>query len=437
MNIFRPKTPQFLQTSTVLVLWALLLAPAATASTDAPARGRSLSLRVLEQRLRSGGGTLKCGELSRCAGITRMMGFIIDRSRNDIVLVGKAVPGKPALFLEDFVVALRSAYLIYAHKTARGYEHASPTCSIDPLSSTMRKLKKIGAAILSRSNDKQLDELMEEWNTACRSPQRVTVSGVPFDTRFARIMVGADFSLKKLVDGAEEIDIPGFTSHADMVLQNYRTDYLAGRRPGASVSMVNRFWLSPGEAQFVESTGSLIIRKCSVRLLTEQEFVEKSGTRHKTLESDSLARAFANQMTGKYKMIANRIPIYKELDDLFRIVFLAEVMQFSNAFASAALNSTYLLKELSLPQSEVSPTVPGSPHFVEATVRRPTPEGTFVAHFRLPSCGGVNIKAEIVDSMILQDKNEEVKKIQEEVIAARPSEDSLSWDFNLEWPEEE
>lgn len=410
-------------------LVAMLLCQYAIAGT-----GRSLSLQVLQTRMRQCAGSGACPRaLTRCAGITHVVGYAVDKDRRDIVLIGKAVDGDPPLLFEDFVVALRNVSLHYAHRRANKTFYSAPTVSIDPEQHTLKQLARIAEEISHRHSEDQLNALIEQWHAACRAPQKITVMGVPENTRFAEVMVQADYGLKAIVDGTIPMGIPGFLSHAEMILKEAKAQYLHGGGARLPFLMVNRFWLYPGDIQFVERNNALMIKKCGIQLLTEREFVEKNGRRRSTHQVDSLALRFAREFSARYEEVVERRPIYGELRNLFRFVFLAKAMVFKDVFAQVGLDPGYLLEEYPVREREQSTAVPGCSRFVRTRCRRPVHGGYKVAHFRLPCCGGIHIEPKVDKKVFVKDTTGVVKKVRKKALEARPAADSLSWDFEIDW----
>ena len=81
------------------------------------------SLREAAARVSAGASS---PDLVRLAGITRFAGFVYDARAGDIILVGKVLPQKPAITLDDLVVGLK----------ARLDQDGWPLVSIDPTGDT-------------------------------------------------------------------------------------------------------------------------------------------------------------------------------------------------------------------------------------------------------------------------------------------------------------
>ena len=108
---------------------------------------------------------------------------------------GKVDTTSPDLYLEDFVIALRNAWWKYASLKGYTYYYSAPGCSIDPNPKTIQKLQQVGGKILSTSGE--VESSLKQWHAICSQPQKVRVLGIPFDSRFAKVMVDADYYMKE------------------------------------------------------------------------------------------------------------------------------------------------------------------------------------------------------------------------------------------------
>jgi hypothetical protein len=273
---------------------------------------RALSLNILQKMAQECIVKRKCPEniLNLC-GLTRVDGFVIDKKNRDIILFGKVFCPLPPLYLEDFVIALRNAWWKYAHLRGNTYYYSAPGCSIDPDPKVIRKLQQAGRKILSTSEG--VKGGLKQWNNICSRPQMVRVLGIPFDTHFAKVMVKADYYMKRFVDGSISTGIPGLTSLTDMTLAEARKDIVKGRNISIPLICMNRLWFYPGKNEYLKDKGVVLIKICQVKLLTEEEFLTKTGKISGRGHPNPLAQKFTDDFSAKYKEVAQQIPIYKEL----------------------------------------------------------------------------------------------------------------------------
>lgn len=398
-------------------------------ASDQPSKGRAVSLKVLEERVKRCMAKRKCPEnILELCGLKKIHGFVIDEKNRDLILVGKVdTTTSPPLYLEDFVIAFRNVWWKYAPLKGNTYYYSAPGCSIDPNPETIQRLQQVGSRILSGAGE--MENTLHKWDTICGEPQTVRVLGTPFDTHFAKITVDADYYMKRLVNGSVSLAIDGFESLTDMTLNNAKEDVIQNRPISMPLSCLNRFWFFPGENRYVEDKGVVLIKRCQVKLLTEEEFLTKRGQVAGTGQANPLAQTFSENFSAKYKEISQKKPIYTELESLFRFVALAKVMRHKDALSEAGVNLDYLLNRYPIRRTYVNRTLPGLSHVKGFEHRRDFPGGYQIAQLSLPSCGGVSIDIRISKANFVRDKTGRLLELRQAVLKARPSLDALYWDF--------
>ena len=424
----------------VTLLLALFMA-AVTLATDhkqqprQPFKGRAVSLKVLQERVKRCMAKRKCPEnILELCGLKKICGFVIDEKNRDLILVGKVdTTFSPPLYLEGFVIALRNAWWKYAPLKGNTYYYSAPGCSIDPNPKTIQRLQQVGRGILSGSGEMQ--NTLRKWHTICGEHQKVRVLGIPFDSRFAKITVDADYYMKRLVNGSVSLAIDGFESLTDMTLSKAKEDVIQNRPISIPLSCLNRFWFFPGENRYVEDKGVILIKRCQVKLLTEEEFLTKRGQVAGSGRANPLAQTFSENFTAKYEQISRTKPIYTELESLFRFVALAKIMKYQDVPSEAGLNLNYLLNRYRVRRTHVNRTLPGLSHVKGFEHRRDYPGGYQIARLSLPSCGGVSIDIRISKANFVRDKTGTLFELRQAVLTARSSPDSLYWHFPGMWIE--
>jgi len=229
-----------------------------------------------------------------------------------------------------------------------------------------------------------MQQQMQQWCDICSEPQSVRLLGLPFDTHFAKVMVDADYLMKRLVDGSVSLDIAGFASLTDITLALAKADLEKGvpfSIPGLSL---NRFWFYPGKPQFLDQEGLVTLEACPVVLLTEEEHLTREGISGKGKPSP-LAAQFSRSFSAHYPDIAQKQTIYQELEGLFRCYALAKALRYQKT--QADLN--YLLDQFPVPTTKVDRTLPGMSRVSYFENRRDVPGGYEFRAFWMPTCGGV------------------------------------------------
>ena len=392
--------------------------------------GRALSLRVLQNRLQDCQKRGPCpDELLQMAGIRKIKGYLIDEKTRDLILLGQADENRPPLYLEDWVIALRNAWLKYAELKGDTYFYSDPACSIDPDPRVIQQLQQSAKSILGQSDLKDIERGIQDWNRICRSPQRVRVLGIPFDTRFARVMVRADYDMKKLVDGSDSLEAPGFKSLTDLTLDLAKRDLLQGNPTSLPPSTMNRFWFCPGENQYREDSGVVTIEHCPVVLLTEQEYLTRSGEITGRGKAEPLAQKFTESFSARYAQISKQRPIYAELENLFLFVALAKIMKFKSPQEEARLSLAPLLEDFPIHPTPVESQLPGHSQVKEFRHREDFAGGHRTFQLWLPSCGGVGINIQVGPNNFSRDGTDRAASLKAGVLKARPAPEALSWFF--------
>ena len=286
---------------------------------QAPTKLRKVSLRRLEEAIEA---CLETGrplddEMQFLAGLTQIRYILVDTEQNDIVLAGPAegwqvdaggnvvgsATGRPVMHLEDLLVALRTA-----EEAAR----TSISCSIDPtdeglvrLRGFLQQQRQIGPN--PQATIQQIEQTL--------GPQTITVTGVPGDSHFARVMVAADYRMKRLAMDFEASPVPGLPSYMKMV-------------KGGSANMLPRWWLAPNYDPLLKDAAGLTweLRGSSVRAMTEEDVVTASGARQQTGQSNPIAQRWADNMTERYEELALEMPIFAELRNLMDLAVVGALI---------------------------------------------------------------------------------------------------------------
>jgi hypothetical protein len=410
----------------VVLLQSHLYAQNQPATTTA-VQMRAVSLRVLQSKLAPGapeGGTPD--ELPFLCGLTVISGYVIDNDSNDMILFGRVDPQRPQLHVEDLAVALRNAWFKYAKQQGHTIYYADPGCSIDPDPAVIQELRNAAKTILQGEVE---ESALKNWGDVCGHPQTVRTMGIPATTHFAKVMVDADYFMKRLVDGSEFLGLEGLTSLVDMTMTQAKGEILQSGKTSIPIESMNRFWFYPGRNQYAEDAGIVEIEKCPVVLLTELEHLAKDKITG-TGRVNPLAQSFTESFSTCYNQIAEKRPLYYELEGLFRTVALAKIAKFKNT----GIDLQCLLDQLPLMQTDVPITLPGLSNVKQFEHRWDVPNGYKVVQLCLPSCGGVDIGINVTASSFHRDQTGRLPRVRQALLSARSSSEALYWDFVLKTP---
>ena len=280
---------------------------------------RKVSLRGLEAAIQQ---CLKDGkdlsdEIRYLAGLQQIRYIFVYPQQRDIVLVGPgegwkvdkqgnivgAVNGRPVMLLDDLLVALR---------TARQAAQGGISCSIDPTAEGLARLQRFRPR--AGSNPYQVGATIEE----VLGPQRISVTGVPPTSHFARVLVAADYRMKRLGMGFEPSPVDGLRSYVSMIK-------LSGR---AMSGLGPRWWLEPNYEPLLRTADGLAweLRGGSVKAMTEQDFLTATGVQRGTGKANPAAQEWAENMTQKYDELAVAEPIFGQLRNCMELAIVGALV---------------------------------------------------------------------------------------------------------------
>ena len=285
-------------------------------------------------------------------GLERITHVFVDPDGHDIVLCGPAdaiavdaagnVVGatsrRPLLQLEDLVVALRGL-----DRARQG----GMRCSIDPSPEGIARLD----AFLRRQGTIGQDPqaTLRAMETAV-GPQVVTVGGVPASSRFARVLVAADYRMKRIGMGLDESGLKELPS------------YLALVPAGARVSSLPRFWLEAEYDPIERDADELAWRIGGRRMkcLTESDLAGKDGIQRGAGAVDTFAQKWCTMMTGQYAALEAKHPVFAELTNCVDLAVVAALIHGRQLDKRAGLDLGVLLDEakLPVPAYEAPETIP-------------------------------------------------------------------------------
>ncbi len=290
-------------------------------------------------------------------GLERITHVFVDTEAHDIILAGPAdslavdaagnvvaaTSGRPLLQLEDLVVAMR------AIDAARA---GGIKCSIDPTAEGVARLQALlrTQKTIGQSPDATLVAMQNAVG-----PQQVTVGGVPGDSRFARVLVAADYRLKRVGMGLEPSGIPELPSYLSMV------------QPGStSATTLPRFWLEADYEPISRDPDELAWRINGRRMkcLTENDIVDAAGGRTAKAAPDATAKKWCDLMTTNYDRLAGKQPVFGELVNCVDLAVVAALVHGRQLAGRAGLDLAPLLdaKTLPLPSYDVPASVPTVAH---------------------------------------------------------------------------
>jgi len=295
-----------------------------------PVKMRKVSLRGLnfavKQAVENNGGRIP-DTIKYLAGLQRIEYVFVDEANNDVILAGPAegwtvdasgtvvgvTTGRPVLLLDDLMVALQTV-----EKARRG----GITCSIDPTEEGRRNLN----AYLSKV--KRMTPQVKTGVEAALGPQKITLSGVPQDSHFARVLVGADFRMKRIAMHLDPSPVRGLPSYLDL---------LPSAR--AVTNATPRWWLACNYQPMARSEDSLAwqLRGPGVKAMTEDEFIAADGSVKQAKRTSPLPQKWADMMTAKYEDLSAEDKVFGELRNVMDMCVIAALLEKEQLLKKAKL----------------------------------------------------------------------------------------------------
>ncbi len=252
-------------------------------------------------------------------GLVRVDDLFVFPDKHDLVIAGAGEPfgadnpaepegtvtHRPVLQAEDLVTALRAV-----HGAKDGTIFG---CSLDLAPGAQQMAEAVSRRMVGMSAAAQAEALQQALG-----PQVVRVLGVPADSRAALVMVTADYRLKRMAMGAE--DLPG-----------------VGNALSSGIA-ANRVWFEPAYDPLAVSADGLSYGISGPRLKVlagAQEFAQGGAT--------TAASAFAHRISQKMPDVAARLPAVADMQNLTDLFLLASLIEHDHLDQKAGLDLSRLL----------------------------------------------------------------------------------------------
>lgn len=287
-----------------------------------PADLRMVSLRRLQEAIlqSQASGEVLPDDIQLLAGLQRVEYVFVYPDDNDIVLAGPAEPwmvrddaavvgvqsGRPPLMLDDLIVALRSV------EPAR---QGGISCSIEPTAEGRQRLNGLLRRV--RLNPGQDPRLLEPAMREAFGPQLVKLNGVPSDSRYARVLVAADFRMKQLAMHLTPSPVPALPSYLEMARNE---QHAANQNP--------RWWMTCDYDALSRTEDKLAWRLTGqgVKTMTEIDRVAADGSVQPTGRTDKTASRWAQLMTDNFADLARAEPVFGDLRNLMDLSVVATLI---------------------------------------------------------------------------------------------------------------
>lgn len=296
------------------------------------------------------------------AGLLRVKYVFVYPERGDVVLAGPAegwkvdslgntvgvTTNRPVLFLEDFIVALRA-------NNVRGGPVIS--CSIDPTEEGLRRLRQVSREFTAQTGPALASRRIEQ----ALGRQQITVTGVPASSHYARVLVAADFRMKRLAMNFQPAPVDGMPSYLHLF-----------RARGAGVqNMLPRWWLATHYDPVLQDAEGLAweIRGQGVKCMTEDELVSSSGERQRTGQASSAAKKWADTLTERFDELANEDSAFGHLRNVMDASVAAALLVKEGLLEHVGLELPAMTADYELEQYNTPQTVASQASFIKKNGR--------------------------------------------------------------------
>lgn len=351
-------SPEPGETAQLLAAWQQGLEP--VPGDLAPyAKLRFVSLRGLEEQVAAARAEERPlpDAVRYCAGLLRVQYVLVYPERNDIVLAGPAegwrvdtlgntvgeTTRRPVMFLEDLMVGLRAAQ----------DSTASISCSIDPTKEGLARVQQLSRDLAPGIGPAEASRRIEQ----ALGPQTISVTGVPASSHFARVIVAADFRMKRLAMNFEPAPIGDLPSFLEMLPS----------RGSSPQNMLPRWWLATNYDPVVRDRSGLAweLRGQGVKCMTEEDFVSADGARTQSGKANPIAQKWADRMTERYEELANHDSAFGHLRNVMDAAVVGALVARHELLSQAGLSLPWLLEKEALEEYDAPRQVASQASFIK------------------------------------------------------------------------
>jgi hypothetical protein len=309
-----------------------------------PSKLRKISLRRLDALLAAHASQNKSltPEVLNLAGLQRVEYVFAYPENNDLVLAGPAEgwlvddagnvvganSGAAVLQLIDLIAALRTSDTLVAGEMI--------SCSIDPTPAGLQQF----ARLMRGSRTSPSAQLLRQMEQAV-GPQTITLTGVSPESHFAQVLVAADWQMKRLGMGLAASPVDGLTSYLELLKDKPRA---------MPRNAMPRWWIAYGERPVERDDEGLgwRISRPGIQVCTAAGRLQADGRIAAQLESDPLAKQWADAMTAQYDQLAIVEPVFGQLRGCMDLALVTAVFAAGDLLTQARLELPMLLDDARL-----------------------------------------------------------------------------------------
>jgi hypothetical protein len=256
-------------------------------------------------------------EMLTLAGLQRVNYVLVYPETHDLVLAGpagdwRAAPGGGIVSVETNRPVVRLDDLMALWRRQRAEKSAAFGCSIVPRQEALARTQ----AFLAESAAHPLEPSERtSWLKQLRDTvglQDVQYFHVDPDTRIGALLLAADYHMKLIGMGLAP-GVPGVRSYLSTVKLDSK-----GQAPPMAVL---RWWFSMPTSTVEAATdhSAFAMPARCVQVLSENELLAARGEQVHTGQSEDLNRLFAESFTKYFEPLADKYPVYGELQRVFEL----------------------------------------------------------------------------------------------------------------------
>jgi hypothetical protein len=294
----------------------------ASPELNLPQEMRKISLKgllaVVEEAYRNNHGQLP-DEVHYLAGLQRIEYVLVYPEENDIVLAGPGegwtmddqanvvgiTTGRPVLRFDDLLVAFR---------TVEAARTEGISCSIDPTKEGIRRLTQVLESVRRTGTNPRL---AEPQMRKAFGAQQISFTGIPANSHFARVLVAADYRMKRIAMELTPSPVRDLPSYVSLLKKTRQT------------TVTPRWWLACSYEPVAQSEDGLVwkIRGQGVKTMTEDETLNAEGERTSTGKTSPAAAKWAELMTANYDQLSAEDKVFGKLRNLMDMCVAAAIIE--------------------------------------------------------------------------------------------------------------
>jgi hypothetical protein len=282
---------------------------------------RKVSLRRMAEAIQTlqdkqAGGPLP-DEFLYLAGLQRIQYLFVYPQHKDIVIAGPAAgwkvnkqaevvganTGLPVLRLDDLIVGFQAA-----QKSRR----TPISCSIDPTPEGIQRLNDYF------KKQKTFTAAVKEGVVSSLGKQTVTLTGVPATSRYAHVLLAADYRMKRYAMQLETPPVTGMPSYLEL---------LRAARTKPAADLAPRWWITADyQPLLTDGEGLAWELRPGVKVMSEDERRDDAGKVHGTGRANPIAKRWADTMTARYAALSAKDSIFADLQNCMDVAVVAALI---------------------------------------------------------------------------------------------------------------